>query len=88
MSGYVSESTVDSRPTETEASDTEWLSASVSVRRLAPAAEVDEETSDFKFCDGQSSGGPHGPDSFLPFDVHLQTLNAHTHTEMILHLAR
>ena len=66
MSGNVSESTVNSRATETDASDTEWLSASVGVRRLAPAAEVDEETADFNFGDGPSSGAAPGPDSFFP----------------------
>ena len=65
MSGYVSESTVDSRATETDASDTEWLSGSVCVRRLAPAAEIDEETADFNFDDGPRSGAAPGPDSFF-----------------------
>ena len=60
MTGYVSESTVDSRAIDPEASDTEWHSASVSVRGLAPAAEADEDMADFHFGDGPSSGAAPG----------------------------
>ena len=56
MSGSVSESTIDSRATYTEASATVWHSASVTGSRLATAAEADEDTTDFNFGEEPSSG--------------------------------
>ena len=40
---------------DTEASDTEWHSRAVSVSRLAPAAEADEDLADFKIGDGANN---------------------------------
>ena len=60
MTVYMSESTVDSRATDTKASDTEVHSTSISVRRLAPPAEADEDTANFNFGDGSCSNSAPG----------------------------
>ena len=52
MNGYVSESATNSGASGPEATDTEWHSTALSVSRLAPAAEADEDLADFNFGDG------------------------------------
>ena len=62
MTVFVSESTDDSRASDSEGFDTEWHSTSVGVSHLAPAAEAEEDLVDFKFGDGPSAGAAAGED--------------------------
>ena len=56
MAGFVSESTDASWTTDTEGSYTEWHSKNVTVSRIPPAAEADEDLVDFKFADAPTAG--------------------------------
>ena len=56
MAGFVPESTDASRTRETEGSLTQWQSTSATISRLTPAAEADEDITDFTFGDSPSAG--------------------------------
>ena len=56
LGGFASESSVEACTSECEESDKEWQSAPVTVTKLAPAAEADEDATVFNFGAGPSSG--------------------------------
>ena len=62
MTGFVSESTTDSRASDSEVSETEWHSRSVAASHLPPAAEADEDLGYFNFRDDPSAGAAAGQD--------------------------
>ena len=61
--GLVSESSADSRASDSEGTDSEWHSTSVAASHLPPAAEADEDLADFNFGDGPSAGAAAGQEA-------------------------
>ena len=59
MNDNVSESGTDRRASNTEASDTTWHSATVSVSRLAPAGQGDTDFADLNFGDANYAAAAH-----------------------------
>ena len=84
MGGYVSETTVDSQSSDSDASYTECHSMSVTVNRLAPAAEAGEDLADFNFADRPSSAGQA---EYSQFGRKLFLLLLHYSNTRTLHLA-
>ena len=56
MAGFVTAATDASWTTDTEGSDMEWQTTKVTVRRLSPAAEADQDLADFNFGDAPTEG--------------------------------
>ena len=79
MAGLVSESTDASRTTDTEGSDTECHSTSVTVRHLLPADEADDDLADFNFGDTPSAGAPVAGQDESQLTCTLP--DAHSHTQ-------
>ena len=57
MNAVESDSTSSSRASDSQASRTEWHSTAVSVGRITPAAEADEDLASFNFGDGANNAG-------------------------------